>query len=63
MMAEKRAESRRDDLDPRMRAISDTLDEVNVRGYGRLPPWNEPELFLELLEEREYTVIRKGSEA
>ena len=50
---------RRDELPPRERAVSDTLDEYLVRLHGVFSSWAYPVEFLEFLEKKGYTVIEK----
>ena len=48
---------RRDDLPPLERAVSDALDELNVRCYGRVSGWVYPVQFLEFLAQEGHTVV------
>jgi len=48
----------RDALSPRLRAISDTLDEWLIRLYRIRSSWTHPDVFFTWLEERGWTVMR-----
>lgn len=48
----------RDDLDPRLRAVSDALDEYLGRLIGVYSSWSYPAEFIEFLEKRGFTVVR-----
>lgn len=48
---------RRDDLNPVVRAVSDTLDELLWRHHGIATSWSNPESFLKWLRGRGYDVI------
>jgi len=50
----------RDELPPQLRAISDTLDEWLMREHGTISSWQQPDCFLEWLEERGWTVLEKA---
>ncbi len=49
--------TRRDDLYPLHRAVSDALDELNHRMHGLMSSNAYPEDFLQFLAERGYTVV------
>ena len=50
--------NRRDDLDPRERAVSDTLDEYLSRLHGVFATsWVYPIEFIDWLEERGYIIV------
>jgi hypothetical protein len=53
---------KRDDLPPRLRAISDALDEYLLRMHGICTSWANPFEFLTWLEERGYTVDELAKE-
>ena len=48
---------KRKELSPKMKAISDTIDEYLVRMHGIHTSWASPVEFLEWLEERNYTIV------
>jgi hypothetical protein len=50
----------REDLPPLERAVSDVLDEYNVRLMGRVSGWVYPVEFLEFLAEEGYQVVPIG---
>ena len=55
---------RRDDLEPRDRAVSDTLDEYLARLQGIIASgWVHPFEFIEWLEKRGYTIERIEDES
>ena len=50
----------RDDMDPRMRAVSDALDELLWRHFQKVASSSHPDDFLAFLEEQGYEVAPLG---